>query len=119
MRKYGSSGIFAHNALQIALILDDIIEAALFAEMPVERAGGHTAAMAEVIVDDNDKAALAPCIRKTVYTTHYAPPCRAKSAKQPSGSPSGSYRRVKILLCAVLESNVNSDTFMQLNPFSL
>ena len=49
---------FAHDALQIALILDDIIEAALFAEMPVERAGGHAAAMAEVIVDDNDKAAL-------------------------------------------------------------
>ena len=49
---------FAHNALQIALILDDIIEASLFAEMPVERAGGHAAAMAEVIVDDNDKAAL-------------------------------------------------------------
>lgn len=71
---------FAHDALQIALILDDIIEAALFAEMPVERAGGH-ARLAEVIVDDNDKAALALDIRKTVYTTHYAPPCRAKSAK--------------------------------------
>ena len=44
-------------------------------------------------------------------------PCEI--CKTAFGSPSGSYRRVKILLCAVLESNVNSDTFMQLNPFGL
>lgn len=46
-----------------------------------------------------------------------AMPCEI--CKTAFGSPSGSYRRVKILLCAVLESNVNSDTFMQLNPFGL